>query len=64
MQNNAVQVFDYRQPVAVLHKGNVIDRGHVVGRTFDKPEDTRYDIQTKEHPHILVNVAPHNMRRL
>ena len=62
MQNNAVQVFDYRQPGCLLHKNSVIDRGVVVGRTRDKPEDTRYDIATKEK--VLLNVAPDNMRRL
>ena len=48
--------------VALLHKNSVIDSGVVVGRTRDKPEDTRYDIATKEK--VLLNVAPDNMRRL
>ena len=64
MQTNTTYVFAMEDKVALLHKNSVIDRGVVVGRTRDKPEDTRYDIQTKEHHHILVNVAPHNMRRL
>jgi len=62
MQNNITYVFAMEDKVALLHKNSVIDRGVVVGRTRDKPEDTRYDIATKEK--VLLNVAPGNMRRL